>query len=74
LFARNEKKGPPVQPDPSTMTDAEIRKMFHCAIVAIADSVVPLYRDNGARAFVTIAKAMDIIHIELRRIKAEAKG
>jgi hypothetical protein len=56
------------------MTDAEIRKMFHCAIVAIADSVVPLYRDGGARAFVTIAKAMDIIHIELRRIKAEAKG
>jgi hypothetical protein len=63
-----------MQRDPSTMTDAEIRKMFQCAIVAIADSVVPLYRDNGARAFVTIAKVMDIIHIELRRIKAEAKG
>jgi hypothetical protein len=56
------------------MTDAEIRKMFQCAIVAIADSVVPLYRDNGARAFVTIAKAMDIIHIKPRRIKAKAKG
>jgi hypothetical protein len=60
------------------MTDAEICKMFHCAIVAISDSVVPLYRDGGARAFVTIAKViakvMDIIHIELRRIKAEAKG